>query len=80
MISGNAIPHGLKVKKPLEPGGVCFAPFNFCAKGYKCVIMKCVEEIQQRIAGNGIGPCFQGTCPNNYACHVNNRCYLAENY
>uniref|UniRef100_A0A8R1Y6S1 CC domain-containing protein n=1 Tax=Onchocerca volvulus TaxID=6282 RepID=A0A8R1Y6S1_ONCVO len=48
----------------------CFAPFNLCAKGYKCVMMRCVKDIQQHIAGEG--PCINGTCPNGYVCREDN--------
>ncbi|VDK88382.1 unnamed protein product [Onchocerca ochengi] len=82
-ISESGIPRGSKNAIPLKKPAVpqyCFTPFNSCAKGYKCIIMRCVEDIQLRLAGKGISPCINGICPNGYVCHEDNRCYLGETY
>ncbi|KAK6104415.1 hypothetical protein QQG55_16185 [Brugia pahangi] len=77
-ISGNALSRGSKVKEPKEPG-FCLGAFNFCAEGYTCKKIKCVEEEGQKIKGKSIGPCLRGLCPSNSICYPrNNRCYLTE--
>ncbi|VDK83919.1 unnamed protein product [Litomosoides sigmodontis] len=53
--------------------GFCIGPINFCAEGYVCEVIECVEEGSERkIEGKGIGPCLSGLCPNNYICYARN--------
>ncbi|KAL3995082.1 hypothetical protein ACH3XW_24330 [Acanthocheilonema viteae] len=68
-----------KKEGPVNPG-FCFGPINFCAEGYVCAKIECVEERNQKmIDGKSIGPCLRGLCPNDYICYErNNRCYLIE--